>query len=334
MRIRDEIRLGVGALLAIQVLTMIAAVALLARMTPAIDQILENNEKSVRAVERMLLALAEPPPRVGQPDLRGAHFERALAEAEGNITEPEEQPVLERIGEHHEAALAGDPEALAVVRTLLWELGDINRQSMLAANSRAKRLGTAGAWVLVFLGLLGMVFSLALMRRARIKLISPVYELGSVLEACRAGDVHRRFNPSGASLEFQEVAAVVNQLVTEHFSTQAPSRDPHAKLDRVALLRLLDAEPDPTLVCEPGGAIVAANEAALDLLSGPVGEEIRDALADVVRGDSVDAIAVEPLGREGFVCRYRPSGDGSDGSGSLPSPEVSLVSPDDPTEAG
>src|SRR5690606_10406021 len=86
MRIRDEVRLGVGALLAIQVLTMIAAVALLARMTPAIDQILENNEKSIRAVERMLLVLAEPPPGPGQPDLRRAHFERALAEAQGNIT--------------------------------------------------------------------------------------------------------------------------------------------------------------------------------------------------------------------------------------------------------
>ena len=45
MRIRDEIRLGVGTLLAIQVLTMVAAVALLARMTPAIDRILEENDK-------------------------------------------------------------------------------------------------------------------------------------------------------------------------------------------------------------------------------------------------------------------------------------------------
>ncbi|MFO7564545.1 MAG: hypothetical protein R6X02_18010 [Enhygromyxa sp.] len=316
MRIRDEIRLGVGALLAIQVLTMIAAVALVARMTPAIDQILEDNEKSIRAVEQMLLALSEPEPRLGEPDLRRAHFERALAEAEGNITEPEEDPVLALIAERYDAALDGDPEALATVRVELWRLGDINRESMLEANSRAKQLGTAGAWVLVFLGLIGVVFSLALMRRARAKLIKPVYELGAVLEACRAGDVHRRFNPGDASREFQEVAEVVNQLVSEHFAAREQSWEQSAKLDRVALLRLLDTHGDPVVVCEPNGAIAAANEAALETLSSPGGSDFRAALAEVCQGEAVDSIAVEPLGREGFVCRYRP---GSEAGGSIAS---------------
>jgi PAS domain-containing protein len=330
MRIRDEIRLGVGALLAIQVLTMIAAVALLARMTPAIGEILENNEKSIRAVERMLLALAEPEPRFGEPDLRSAHFERALTEAEGNITEPEEEPVLARIAEYQEAALLGDAVALAIVREELWRLGDINRQSMLASNARAKRLGTAGAWVLVFLGLLGVVFSLSLMRRARAKLIRPVYELGAVLEACRAGDVHRRFNPSNASLEFREVAEVVNQLVTEHFAAREQSWEPSARLDRVALLRLLDAQTEPVLVCDPSGAIAAANEAALELLSGTEGNELRAALTGLGRGEPVESITVEPLGAEGFVCRYRPGSDGESSLGSVvPSFGASLDSDSD-----
>ena len=61
MRIRDEIRLGVGTLLLVQILLMFAAVGLLSRMTPAIDQILEDNERSIHAVERMLVVLAEPP---------------------------------------------------------------------------------------------------------------------------------------------------------------------------------------------------------------------------------------------------------------------------------
>jgi PAS domain-containing protein len=164
------------------------------------------------------------------------------------------------------------------------------------------------------------VFSLALMRRARAKLIKPVYEIGAVLDACRAGDVHRRFNPGDASLEFQEIAEVINQLVTEHFSTHERSWDPQAKLDRLALLRLLDARAEPIVVCDPGGAIAAANEAALEVLGGPEGGELREELTRAGRGEPADSITVEPLGREGFVCRYRSGSDAGSSLGSIAAP--------------
>ena len=350
MRIRDEIRLGVGTLLAIQVLTMVAAVALLARMTPAIDRILEENEKSIRAVERMLLVLAEPPtsdPRADES--RHLRFDRALAEAQGNITEPSEEPVLERIAATHEAALVGDTEALATVRAELWALGDINRESMLAANASAKRLGTAGAWALVFLGLIGLVFSIAMMRRARGKLIHPVYELGAVLDACNRGDVHRRFNPAGASREFQEVAEVVNALVAEHFAERDRAPEVARQLDRVALLRLLDDEPDATVVCDPSGAIAAANDAALERLGGSEGPSLREALTRSCAGEPDAAWSVEPLAELGQLCRLRaPAGAQGAGLGSAPSSLVpplpvsgsagepvsaSLTSPDSPGSA-
>lgn len=307
MRIRDEIRLEVGALLAIQVLTMVAAVALLSRMTPALDQILQDNERSIRAVERMLLALAEPAAAPGQLDLRRVNFERALTEAAGNITEPEERPAIERIFDHKDAALAGDPAALATLRTELWQLSIINRRSMLDASARAKRLGTAGAWAVVFLGLVGVVCSIALLRRARSKLINPVYEIGAVLEACRAGDIHRRFKPVGASTEFHEIAEVVNLLVSERSAARERDWEPSARLDRVALLRLLDRDSDPSFVCDASGAIAAANEAALDMLGGPAGAELREAIARVCSGEAVVGIEVEPLAQLGFVCRVRQS---------------------------
>jgi PAS domain-containing protein len=318
MRIRDEIRLGVAVLLAVQVLTMVAAVGLLARMTPAIGVVLEENERSIRAVERMMLALTEPMPDPGEADFRRVHFERALVEAEGNITEPAERPVIERITEYYDAALGGDGRALAAVRTDLWTLGDINRQSMLRANEQAKLLGTAGAWVLVFLGLLGLVLSIAVMRRARIKLIRPIYELEAMLRACSAGDSHQRFSPGDTSKEFHEVAAVVNALVTEHFSQRERDWESIAKLDRVALVRLLDAQREPTLVCEAGGSITAANDAALELLAGASGARLRELLARACRGEPVVGISVEPLHDAGWLCRFQaqPDGSGADGEDS------------------
>jgi PAS domain-containing protein len=334
MRIRDEIRLGVGVLLAVQVLTMVAAVALLARMTPAIGVVLEENERSIRAVERMMLALSEPMPGPGEADFRRVHFERALEEAEGNITEPAEGPVIERITEYYDAALGGDGPALAAVRTDLWTLGDINRQSMLRANEQAKLLGTAGAWVLVFFGLLGLVLSIAVMRRARIKLIRPIYELEAMLRACSAGDSHRRFSPGDTSKEFHEVAAVVNTLVTEHFSQRERDWESIAKLDRVALVRLLDAQREPTLVCEVGGSIAAANDAALELLAGPSGARLRDLLVRACRGEPVVGISAEPLHDAGWLCRFQaqPDGSGADGEDSDDSDSAGSFGP--PTIAG
>jgi HAMP domain-containing protein len=317
MRLRDEIRLSVGALLFIQVLAMTAAVALLARMTPAIDRILEENENSIRAVERMLLALAEPPPQ--DPERareRRLDFERGLAGALGNITEVSEEPALARIEAEYEAALAGDPVALDSVRAQLWQLGDINRQSMHAANERAKRLGTAGAWVLVFLGLLGLVFSIALMRRARIKLIDPVYELGEVLSACAEGDAQRRFRTDGAAREFHGVGEVINSLVDEHFFDRERDWERIARLDRVALLNLLDREASPIFVCDRGGRVAAANRAGLDHLQGGGGKELREQIGRACVGEEPGRFELEHLVDEtGWICRL---GDHSPASGEAP----------------
>ncbi|MCA9683839.1 MAG: hypothetical protein KC457_16685 [Myxococcales bacterium] len=304
MRIREEIRLGVGALLAIQVLTMIAAVALLARMTPAVDRILEENDKSLQAVEAMLLVLAEPAPSSSAPnrrDDRWQRFDAALSVAQGNITEDSEAEVIETIANRAPAALAGDPEQAAAVRDELWELADINRESMFRANERAKLLGSAGAWALVFLGLLGMVASLALMRRARTKLIRPVYELGAVLQACHAGDGHRRFNPLGASWEFREVAVVINSLVEEHFANVEQHWEAVAKVDRLALLSLLDELPGARFVCGRDGTIVAANAEGLRRLSEADGSALREALRTACVTGADDAVDLRALGEVGYL---------------------------------
>ena len=307
MRIREEIRLGVGALLAIQILALIAAVALLARMTPAIEQILVENEKSIAAIERMLSELAAPVGRDEQAQLvREQGFARALAEAEGNITEASEEPVIAAIAERSAAALAGDPRAIQQVRSQLWTLGEINRESMRVANTRAKRLGTAGAWALVLLGLLGVGLSIGILGRARVKLIDPIYEMGAVLEACSDGERHRRFRPSrAASREFHEVAEVVNLLVAEHFAGLARDWDTVAKLDRAALLRLLDGETGPVFVCDREGSVAAANTVGLELLAKGDGEALRSGLAKACAREPVTWVELEALPQCGWVCRVR-----------------------------
>jgi hypothetical protein len=303
VRIRDEIRLGVGTLLFVQILMMFAAVGLLARMTPAIDQILEDNERSIHAVERMLVVLAEPPSsEPGRLADRHRRFDQALEDARSNITDERETAVIDAIDEQVAAGLAGDPAALAELRSDLGKLGDINRDAMHDSNLRAKRLGTAGAWVLVLLGLVGLGLSIMVMRRFQAKLIRPVYELGAVLEACAEGDRHRRFNPADASSEFREVAQVVNSLVGEHFGRLERDWEKVAKLDRTALLWLLDRRTEPTFVCSELGGILASNQAGLDALRQHGGPELRDRIARTCKGETIAGMQVEALRDVGWMC--------------------------------
>ncbi len=304
MQTRDEIRLGVGVLLIVQIITMIAAVALLSRMTPAIDQILLENERSIHAVERMLLVLTEPVPNnLDAIAVRQQRFNGALDDARGNITEPDEAPLIDDITLHGPRALTGDPEALAEVRTKLWQLSDINRDSMHQANRKAQRLGTAGAWSLVFLAVVGFGLSLTVMRRFRQTLIQPIDELGAVLDSCSHGDRHRRYNPRGAALEFRQVATVINQLVEEHFGHVERDWEKVAKLDRLVLLRLLDSVPQPTFVCEPDGDVAAANALALEVLRERGGQQVRSDLVRICKGEPVQGFTAERIGEGGWLCR-------------------------------
>lgn len=307
MRIRDEIRLGVGTLLLVQILLMFAAVGLLSRMTPAVDRILEENERSIHAAERMLIVLAEPPSdELTRLADRRQRFGQALEDARENITDEREVPVIAQLDAQLEAGLAGDPAALAELRVALGRLGDINRDAMHEANAQAKRLGTAGAWMLAMLGLLGLALSVMVIRRFQAKLILPVYELGAVLEACREGDRHRRFNPIDASAEFRDVAQVVNSLVGEHFGRLEKDWESVAKLDRSALLWLLDRRSEPTFVCGDDGKLLAANHAGLDQLRTRGGSELREQIVRVCKGESVAGLAVEPLRDVGWVCTLGP----------------------------
>ncbi|MCB9665677.1 MAG: hypothetical protein H6732_16330 [Alphaproteobacteria bacterium] len=262
MRLSTETRLGLGGLLALQLLTALAAIGLLVRVSSAVERILEENVATVAAVEEMLGALATQ-----DGDRATVRFDDALVRAEANVTEPEERPLLQAIRASKDRALAGDAEARATVARDLEALSLVNRSAMQRQDDRAQRLGRAGAWAAVLAGLLGFALSVRAYRQIRDRLVGPFLEVDATLSAWRAGDPHRRCLPLEGPLEVRRVAQHLNQILDRHDEDRARHTTP-AHTERPALLALLDRQDHAIVVVGRAGEVVAANTRA-HALEGP-----------------------------------------------------------------
>lgn len=214
MKLRQELLAMIGALLALNLLMAVGAVALLSRMAPVIGTILQENAFSMHAAEDMLVELAgagdQPLAPVGRQRVLSA-----LERAESNVTEAEEPAVIAAIHGQIEAALAGDREARVRVVTELERLLSINRTAMEVVDANAQHMGQSGAWAVVIAGVLFFALSLAVLGRLQRRFLDPLVELHGTLMAAGHGDPWRRCRKLDAPVELNEVATTVNALLDE-----------------------------------------------------------------------------------------------------------------------
>lgn len=272
-----------AVLVVLQVLTSFVGAWLLGRMTPAVERILVENERSLEAVERMALALAEAK-HVSEAQPR---FVAALEIAEGNVTEEAERTELRALRERHEAAFAGDRRAQERVVEALSRLGRINRDAMERSNQEAQRLGLAGAWVVALFGVIGLIGSVIAVVRTRRRLVAPLRVLADVVTDHARGSSHRRC-PRTQGGELGEVLGNVNELLDriERAKPKPEALDPREE----ALLRLLDAREGATWILDEAGSVKAANAAALDALATE--PALRARLAEAVAAGSFEGAKV------------------------------------------
>ncbi|ACY16538.1 hypothetical protein [Haliangium ochraceum] len=311
MKLRRDLLISVVALVALNLLVALGAIVLLSRMSPAIERILEENVVSIEAAEEMLALLAQGR---GMPlgESERARFAEALIRAENNLTEDDEIPVLTEMRQSWPGAVEGEAVASDRLVSALRQLVSINRNAMLRIDERAKRMGVAGAWAGVFMGLLGFVASLGLIRRLRDQIMSPLAELYTTLEAARRGDSFRRCSSVHAPGELRSIFQSVNLMLDrEHVAAQRSPDDDGREAVRVTLEHLLDLAEAPAYVVDACGEIVAANRDGLELLEGEGEGGLREALAQVPSGRRSELLEVTPIGEgEAWYClAQRPDGE-------------------------
>ena len=276
MKLRREARIGIGAIMVLQFALSMMTIALLSRMGPAIERILQENVRTEEAVEQMLAELSHAHTARAVPQ----EFSHALERASNNITEEEEKPLLEIIARKHILAFSGDAAAREEVIEALRDLGEVNRRSMSRADNRAKRLGQTGAWAAALLGAIALGLCVVIYQQLRLRIELPIEELRRTTHSLRQGNLQARCPKSDAPAEIKQISRDIDWLLDHSLRAsahEAPRERGESDLRRL-LVYLLDAREEPIVVLDATGRRVASNRAALDMAT-PGRGNARDAKA-------------------------------------------------------
>ncbi|MBF0469288.1 MAG: hypothetical protein HQK61_10475, partial [Desulfamplus sp.] len=187
MRIAQATRIGAWVLICLNILMALGSIWIFMRMSPAIKEIIEQNEHSLQACEEMLASLATISDDADINMQLNDTFRTALDRARNNITEKEEPAAIQMTNTHFSAAFKGDVRAKEQTVAAIILLGKINREAMIAADLRARQLGQAGAWGVVFMAtcvfFAGMLFN----KNLSSNVVRPVEEIHDVILAYRNG---------------------------------------------------------------------------------------------------------------------------------------------------
>jgi len=196
-------------------------------MAPAIKVIIVQNDVSLEACEEMLAALLLGGGLKSDTSQQIESFRRALERARNNITEKEESNIITKVIQRYEKAFKGDRIELNETVNAILEMGDVNRGAMRRADSKARQLGYAGAWGVVFMAIIIFLVGMIFLRSLKSNLSDPLQEIDSAASAFRNGDTMRRCSLRSPPKTIKQVLTNVNELL-DICSIQKPG-DQHQK---------------------------------------------------------------------------------------------------------
>ena len=185
-------------LLVFSTLLALAGIRGFLKLAPSIEQINKHNTQSLYIAESMMSALTV------NKDIKS--FEEALAKGKTNVTEKGEAEVINKIEKGYKSAFKNNAGYKETTVNNIIELSRINRVGMQNAALRAKKLSSAGAWVIGFLTLITWVLGLILIKTLTTNLID-------VLESYFKGNKLRRCPKLAPNHDFQRIYDAINSLL-------------------------------------------------------------------------------------------------------------------------
>lgn len=212
MKLANGLIFGAWLIVFINLLLAFGAVGVFMRMTPAIADIISNNERSLQACEEMLVALSLNSDSHTSEQMH-ERFKKALNRALLNVTEHEEPAVLKIIEEKSRLFFSGSKKALSETVEAVTRLSEINRRAMSSADMRAQQLGKAGAWGVVFMAVFSLLAGIIFIVNLKNRLLKPVEELRDVLQAHQKGETMRRCSGVNLATDIKNIFGAINRLL-------------------------------------------------------------------------------------------------------------------------
>jgi methyl-accepting chemotaxis protein len=214
MKLAQSVRLGAWFLISLNLVMAFGSIWIFMRMAPAIEIIIEQNERSLHACEEMLscLALVDQSAKV---DLLQSEFLKALQRAKNNITEKDEPIAIEAINRNYIQAFKGNLEGKKKTVAAIQHLSQINRAAMVTADRKARQFGTAGAWGIVFMASAVFMVGMLFMRDLKRSLVKPLEEIHSVIRAVKTGDNMRRCTGPDAPQDIRSIFGEFNDILDQ-----------------------------------------------------------------------------------------------------------------------
>ena len=197
-------------MIGIQVITAFASIFLIQRMSPAINLILSENVYSLEASESMLALVAQPAPLTPAQEEK---FVQSLDRLKRNVTEPGEKPLLDEMTRIMGPGFKLTPDVKSALLGTLLQISEINRNAIIRSDEHSRRLGIAGCWAIVLLGIMGMIFGLAVMNSISTRLLEPIAEITNVMTQWKRGERQRRCTPRSDQGELEGTMNSINDLI-------------------------------------------------------------------------------------------------------------------------
>lgn len=213
MRTSQSVKTGGWILISLNILMALGSIWVFMRMTPAIDRIIQQNERSLQACEEMLSVLILINNTGSDSTKLKISFINAFERAFNNITEIGEKEELQTIKKYHEGALKGNESAINKTVESLNDLSNINREAMIRADAEARQIGNAGAWGVVFMSSVVFIVGLIFLKILHKNLVSPIEEINSVLNSSKKGDKMRRCSGHELPQEIISIYREINELI-------------------------------------------------------------------------------------------------------------------------
>lgn len=213
MRSVQWVRLGLWLLIAFNLLMALGSIWIFMRMAPAIEVIIDRNGRTLLAGEEMLASLAVISDDQTENKKLKETFTDALTRARHNITEMEEPGVIEMITREFPDAFDGNVSARRHTVSAIILLEKMNRDAMIKADIKARQLGYAGAWGIVFMAVAVFFAGMLLKRNISTHLLTPLEEIQAVVSAHQQGNTLRRFTGADLSRDNGNMFHGLNELL-------------------------------------------------------------------------------------------------------------------------